>query len=407
VSGGNGTAAGLRAAAAITGAYEHPTRFAADKSEWLLQAEAVIGALEDAGLEKKDVDAYFTVATSPEGGYLRESPGAMMADYLNIRPRFVDDTDIGGASFGVHLNRAILGINAGLFRCAVIGYGACTRSQGIRVGTRNWDDLMGRDVLPFPDSFMEPFGTTIVGYVGMVTHRYMHDTGLTREQLARVPVSAREHAARNPDAAMREPITIEDVLSSPVIASPIHRLDCCIISDGAGALVVSSPELAKSAPKEPVWILGFGEAVCNSKGGKADWVADFREMTAEAGDQAFSIAGVERSAIDTAMVYDAFSVTVVQAIEALGLCGDTHPGEFVAGGCIDLGGPLPVNPDGGGLSSNHPGRRGLFLLIEAVRQLRNECNGRQVGGAALALVNASGSAYMGVQGSTTHILGRA
>jgi acetyl-CoA C-acetyltransferase len=329
----------------------------------------------------------------------------MMADYLNLRPRFMDDTDIGGASFGLQLNRAALGISAGLFNCAVIGYGACTRSQAVRLGTRNFDDVMGRDVMPFPDSFMEPYGATIVGYVGMLTARYMHQYGLTSEHLAGVAVSARNHAILNPQAAMRRPITVADVLSSPVIASPIHRLDCCIISDGAAAIVVVPADRARDCRKSPVWLEGFGEATTNSRGGHCDWVGDFKEMTGQAGELAYQMAGVTPSDIDVACLYDAFTIMVVQELEALRLCPSGEAGGFIEAGEIDLGGRLPVNPDGGGLSSNHPGRRGVFLLVEAVRQLRHECGRRQVAGARHAIVSATGSPYMGVQGTSVHILG--
>src|SRR5437879_1415644 len=185
---------GLRGSAAIVGAYEHPLRVATEKSEWLMQAESIIGALDDAGLDRSDVDAFFTVATSPEAGYVRESAASMLCDYLNLRPKFVDETDIGGAAFGLFLNRAVMAINTGLIETAVISYGACTRTQSVKVGTRNFGDLIGRPPMPFPDAFMEPYGTTIIGYIGMLMQRQMYEYGLTPEQSAAVAVTARKYA---------------------------------------------------------------------------------------------------------------------------------------------------------------------------------------------------------------------
>ncbi|GAA1395124.1 hypothetical protein GCM10009613_44350 [Pseudonocardia kongjuensis] len=396
----------LRGSAAIVGAYEHPLRVAPEKSEWLMQAESVIGAMADAGLERSDVDAFFTVATSPEAGYLRESAASMMCDYLNLRPRFVDETDIGGAAFGLFLNRAVMAIQAGVIETAVISYGACTRSQAVKVGTRNFGDLIGRPTMPFPDAFMEPYGTTIIGYIGMLMQRQMFEYGLTPEQSAAVAVTARQYAALNPDAFARRPITVDEVLSSPVIASPVHRLECCVITDGGGAIVLTTPDRATKLRKEPVWVLGFGEAVANSSGGYADWNRDFAGITRESADRAYAMAGIRPSDVDVAQVYDAFTIATILGLEGLGLCAPGEAGAFVEAGGIAPGGPLPVNTDGGGLCSNHPGRRGLFLLIEAVRQLRGEAPGYQVADPEFALVYGTGSAYMGVQGSAVAILSK-
>jgi acetyl-CoA C-acetyltransferase len=396
----------LGGSAAIVGAYEHPLRHAPDKSEWLMQAESIVGALDDAGLEKSDVDAFFTVAPSPEGGYVRESAASMLCDYLNLQPKFVDETDIGGAAFNLFLNRAALAIHAGLIEVAVIGYGACTRSQGIKVGTRNFAEIMNRPPMPFPDAFMEPFGTTIIGYIGMLMQRFMHDHGTTPEQFASVAVSARKHAATNPDAVMRRPLTVDDVLSSPVIATPVHRLDCCIITDGGGALVVTTPDRAQSLRKPPIWVRGFGEGIINSRGGHSDWIADFYDMMGAASDRAYQMAGITPADVDFAELYDAFTIATLQGLEATRLCKPGEAGPFVEAGGIDPGGELPVNPDGGGLCSNHPGRRGLFLLIDAVRQLRGEAVGWQVPDPTNALISATGSAYMGVQGSAVTILSK-
>lgn len=396
----------LSSSAAIVGAFEHPLRFAPDKSEWLMQAESITGALDDAGLAKSDVDAFFTVAPSPEGGYVRESAASMLCDYLNLQPKYVDETDIGGAAFGLFLNRAVAAIHAGLIEVAVIGYGACTRSQATKVGTRNFGDLIGRPTMPFPDAFLEPFGTTIIGYIGMLTQRYLHQYGATPEQLASVAVTARKYAALNPDAVLRKPVTVDDVLSSPVIATPVHRLDCCIITDGGGALVLTTPERARDLRKPPIWVRGFGEGIINSRGGHSDWMADYYPMMGAASESAYQMAGLTSADIDVAEIYDAFSVATLIGLEATGLCKPGEAGPFVEAGGIDPGGELAVNTDGGGLASNHPGRRGLFLLIDAVRQLRGEAVGWQVPDATNALISATGSAYMGVQGSAVTILSK-
>ena len=396
----------LSNSAAIVGAYEHPLRLASDKSEWLMQAESIIGALDDAGLQKADVDAFFTVAPSPEGGYVRESAASMLCDYLNLRPKFIDETDIGGAAFGLFLNRAVTAISAGLIETAVIGYGACTRSQATKVGTRNFGDLIGRPTMPYPDAFMEPFGTTIIGYIGMLMQRQMYEHGITPEQLASVSVAARKYGAVNPEAVMRKPITVDDVLNSPMIATPVHRLDCCIITDGGGAVVLTTPERARDLRKPPIWVRGFGEAVTNSVGGHSNWFGDWAEMTRIAADRAYEMAGITPADVDVAQVYDAFTVAVPIALETLGLCAPGDAGAFIEAGGIDPGGRIPVNTDGGGLCSNHPGRRGLFLLIEAVRQLRGEAPGWQAPDPQIAAVSASGSAYIGVQGGAVAILAK-
>lgn len=395
----------MKNVAAIIGAYEHPTRLAPDKSEWLLAAEAARGALDDAGLKPSDIDAFFTSATSPEGGQLGVCASIMMSDYLNIRPAFMDETDIGGASFGLYVNRAVLGIQAGLFKCALIAYGATTRSMGVHVGTMGYDALVGKPMSPTPDSFEEPYGLTVIGFMAMVTQRYMHAYGLTSEQLAEVAVTMRRHAGLNPEAMMREPITVADVLNSRMIARPLHKLDCCIISDGAAAIVVAHPDVVKGAKKKPVWILGMGESSTHHGGGYGDWAEDSRNMVSRSAKQAFGTAGVTPSDIDVALIYDAFTINVIMDLEGIGICKVGEGGPFVQSGGLRMDGPLPTNPDGGGLSSNHPGRRGIFLFVEAVRQLRGEAGPRQVPQARLALCTATGAAFLNRRGSAVHVLG--
>jgi acetyl-CoA C-acetyltransferase len=384
----------LHETAAIVGAYEHPTRYAPDKSEWQLMAEASRGAIEDAGLTKDHIDAFFTAATRSEGGH------------LGLNPKFIDETDVGGASFGYYVNRAVLGIRSGQFKCALIAYGAETRSRGVNVGTITYGELSQVPLIPIPDAFEQIYGTTVVSFMGMVANRYMHDYGLTSEQLASIAVTMREHAGRNPDAFKREPITIDDVLSSGMIADPLHKLDCCVITDGAAALVVADKDIIKESARKPVWIRGFGESYMTQGAGHTDWGAESRNMVKRACDDAYAMSGVGPSEIDAAMIYDAFTLNVAIDLEGAGFCGVGEGGAFAMDGNLSLdGGSLPTNPDGGGLSSNHPGRRGIFLFTEAVKQLRGEADGRQVEDAKIALCTATGAAFLARRGSAVHVLG--
>jgi acetyl-CoA C-acetyltransferase len=269
-----------------------------------------------------------------------------------------------------------------------------------------YNQLSIQELLPTPDSFEQIYGTTVVSFMGMVAQRYMLDYGLTSEQLASVAVTMREHAALNPDALYRDPMTIEDVLNSPMISSPLHRNDCCVISDGGAALVLVHPDLIPQTRKKPVQILGFGESYMGQGGGHTDWAAESRDMVKRACDDAYAMAGMGPKDVDTAMIYDAFTLNVPIDLEGAGFCKIGEGGAMVADGALRLnGGWLPTNPDGGGLSSNHPGRRGIFLFVEAVRQLREEAEGRQVQGAKTALCTATGAAFLARRGSAAHLLG--
>jgi acetyl-CoA acetyltransferase len=230
----------------------------------------------------------------------------------------------------------------------------------------------------------------------------MQRYGTTSEQLAEIAVTMRRHAGLNPNAKMRAPITVDDVMSSRVISSPLHLLDCCIISDGGGAVVVTSLERARDLDTKPVRLLGCGEAVTHQEIGSPDLLTIAAKQS---GDRAFAMAGLQRSDIDLAMIYDSFTITVLATLENLGFCGPGEGGDFVADGRIGLGGALPVNPDGGGLSSNHPGMRGIFLVIEAVKQLRGECGERQVAGAEIALAHGTGGTIGEKHSGATLILG--
>ncbi|MEO2169536.1 MAG: acetyl-CoA acetyltransferase [bacterium] len=380
----------LRREIAVAGAYEHPRRFAPDKTAYQIAAEAARGALEDAGLTLADVDGYATSGVGPVGVM-------SMCHHLNLNPDWVDSTGIGGSSFVAQVANAGAAIRAGLCRTVLITYGSTAASDRFAIGTGG-----GSGGEP-PDEFVTPFGPTIVGAYGMVAHRHMHEFGTTAEQLAEVAVTMRRHAALNDDAKYRDPITVDDVLASRLVSSPLHLLDCCMISDGGGALVVTSAERARDLPRPPVVVLGAGSALRHNGMGQRD-ILDIAAR--QSGARALERAGLRHADIDLAMIYDSFTITVISTLENLGFCKPGEGGAFVEKGGIGLAGHLPVNPDGGGLSSNHPGMRGIFLVIEAVRQLRGEAGARQVKTARTALCHGTGG-WLGVQHSgATLILGQ-
>lgn len=365
--------------AAVVGAYEHPTRFAPDKSMFQIMAESIRGALQDAGLTIKDVDGLCTTGIGMSGMGI-----VGFCDYMNLTPNFVDSTSIGGSSFVAHTAHAAAAIAAGLCSVCVVVYGSTAASSRFAIGTGGAGG--GSDPC---DQYEIPYGPTTVGSYAMVAQRHMHEYGTTSEQLAEIAVTMRLHASMNAAAKYRDPITIEDVLASRIISSPLHLLDCCIISDGGGALVITSAERARDLKKKPVYILGTGETVRHV----ADGHRDFLEIAAaQSGRLAFERAGVAHKDIDLAMIYDSFTITVMATLENLGFCKRGEGGAFVRGGRLRFDGELPCNTDGGGLSSNHPGMRGIFLVIEAAKQLRGECGARQVRDCNLALVHGTGGA---------------
>jgi acetyl-CoA acetyltransferase len=381
----------LSGACAIAGVYEHPTRWAPDKTEFQIMAEAAKGALDDAGLTIGDVDALFGASMTMGAMGIVE-----LAEYLNLKPDYIDGTNIGGSSFVAHCTHAAAAIHAGLCEVALVLYGSTAASNAMAIGTG-----MGHGNRNAWESFQSPYGMTTVGSYALVAQLHMDTYGTKPEQLAEIAVTMRRHASLNPVAKMRSPITVDDVLSSRLISSPLHLLDCCIISDGGGAVVVTSAERARDLARTPVKILGCGESVCHQEIGSPDLLT----MGArQAGDRAFAMAGVQRGDIDLAMVYDSFTITVLSTLENLGFCKVGEGGDFVSGGRIGLGGELPVNLDGGGLSSNHPGMRGIFLVIEATRQLRGECGDRQVPGARLAVAHGTGGTLGVAHSGATLIL---
>jgi acetyl-CoA acetyltransferase len=253
------------------------------------------------------------------------------------------------------------------------------------------------------DAYEAPYGPTIVGSYALVAQRHMHQHGTTSEQLAAIAVAMREHATRNPHAKYRDPITVEDVLASRVISSPLHLLDCCMISDGGGALVLTSVERARDLAKRPARILGAAEAVRHHGIGDRDLL----DVAArQSGPLALQRAGAAHADVDLCMIYDSYTITVLATLEALGFCKPGEGGPFCADGRLRLGGALPTNTDGGGLSSNHPGMRGIFLVIEAVKQLRGERGESQVKDCELALVHGTGGMLGQRHSGVTMVLGR-
>ena len=379
-----------RAEIAIVGAYEHPTRWAPDKTAYQIAAESARGALEDAGLTLADVDGYACSGVGPIG--VRS-----MCHHLNLQPDWLDSTAIGGSSFVAQVLNAAAAIRDGLCTTVLITYGSTAASDRFAVGTGG-----GTSGDP-PDHFEAVYGPTIVGAYAMVAQRHMHEFGTTSEQLAEIAVTMRRHAALNPNAKYRDPMTVDDVLASRIISSPLHLLDCCVISDGGGALVVTSEERAKDRKNAPVRVLGGGVAARHSGVG----VRDITDIAArQSGRKAFERAGVRHEDVDLCMIYDSFTITVLSTLENLGFCAPGEGGAFVQGGRIGLGGDLPLNLDGGGLSSNHPGMRGMFLVIEATKRLRGECGDRQVAGARVALCHGTGG-FLGIRHSgATLLLGR-
>jgi len=385
----------IRGKACIAGAYEHPTRKAPDKTVAQLHAECAQGALADAGLSLHDVDGYFCAGDAPGLGALS------MADYMGLQCRHVDSTDTGGSSYLLHVSHAAQAIAAGKCNVALITLAGRPRSESSS-GTqpRNW----GQNV---PDEPFElPYGVVTVNNYALVAARHMHDWGTTSEQLAWIKVAASHHAQHNPNAMLRDVVTVADVLASPMISDPLHRLDCCVVSDGGGALIVTRPEIAKSLKRPIVSVRGAGEALKGPRGGRVDLSYS---AAAWSGKTAFEEAGLMPADIQYDSIYDSFTITVLMQLEDLGFCKKGEGGRFVADGNLISGvGKLPFNTDGGGLCNNHPSNRGgMTKVIEAVRQLRGEAHPQvQVKNCGIALAQGMGGQLGSRHGSATLILER-
>jgi acetyl-CoA C-acetyltransferase len=378
---------------AIVGAYESPTRKATGAHPFALHAECVLGAVQDAGLAVADVDGFCTAAGFPnEGGASQDVMD--VAEWIGIRPTYADGTDNGGAAPVSHAGHAAAAIWSGMADVVVVSY-ASARS-GLAWGTR-------LDANLFPSGagqYELPFGFTTVASYGLAAQRHMHDYGTTSEQLAQIAVQVRANAARNEHARYRDPITVDDVVSSPIIASPLHRYDCCVVTDSGGAIVLAGAERARDCRREPVWLRGFGECIRQVQ--MAQMQPLTRTAAVESGELAFATAGVSRDEIDCVQLYDSFTITALMTLEDLGFCEKGEGGPFVASGAIAPDGSTPIQTDGGGLSSNHPGRRGMFAMIEAVRQLRGDGPGVQLADPKLALAHGVGGS---LSSGATMILG--
>ena len=387
----------IKGKAYIAGVFEHPTRKADDASLAQLHAEVAKGALEDAGLTKNDVDGYFCAGDAPGLGPLS------MADYMGLgNLRHVDTTETGGSSYVVHVGHAAQAIAAGKCSVALITLAGRPRAEGMATGTapRNYGAAA-------PDvQFEYPFGPTVVNMYAMCAMRHMHEFGTTSEQLAWIKVAASHHAQHNPHALLRDVVTVEEVVASPIIADPLHRLDCCVITDGGGALVVVHPDVAKRLKRPRVKLLGAGEATKLQMGGKIDLTYT---GGARSGPIAFEEAGVSPADIKYVSIYDSFTITVLMTLEDLGFCAKGQGGKFVADGNLIAGtGRLPFNTDGGGLCNNHPANRGgMTKVVEAVRQLRGEAHPKvQVKNCNVALAHGTGGSLGTRHGSATVILER-
>lgn len=386
----------IKRKAYIAGAYEHPTRRAPDRSVADLHVECAQGALADAGLRMGDVDGFFCG---------RDAPGlnsSWMIDHLNLKLRHVDGTDTGGCSPMIHLAHAAEAIAAGRCDVALITLAGRPRSEGMATGTAP------RFTEPeLPDApWQAAYGATIVAIYAMMAQRHAHQYGTTPEQLAWVKVAASHHAQHNPHALLRQVVRVADVVGSPMVAAPLHRLDCCVITDGGGALVVTRPEIARSLSRPLVPVLGCGETIWTRAGGDIDLTCT---GAVRSGPQAFAEAGVTPADIRYASIYDNFTIMVVQQLEDLGFCEKGEGGRFVADGNLISGvGRLPFNTDGGGLCNNHPSNRGgITKLIEAVRQLRGEAHPAvQVPNCDIALASGPGGVLGSGHAHATAILGR-
>lgn len=337
-----------------------------------LMAQGIIRALDDCGLQLKDVDGLFGAATQSRMLTIA------LREYLGIDPKYGDSTYLGGSSFMTHVAHAQAAIEAGLCEVAVITYGSTQRSNG-RSATR------GKDINPYETPF-KPF--LPASAYALAASRHMHEYGTKREHLAEVAVAARKWAQLNPAAWEKGELTIEQVLNARMISYPLTVRDCCLVTDGGGAVVMTSAARAKSLRKPPVYVLGCGESASHTA---ISSMADLTTTAAKiSGAQAYAMAELNPKDIHVRELYDAFTLTTLLFLEDLGFCAKGEGGYFVADGKLRPGGSLPTNTNGGGLSYCHPGMYGLLLLIEATRQLRGECGARQVAGCEVALAHGNG-----------------
>jgi len=361
----------------ITGVAETALGEVLDQTELSMFALAAREALAEAGLTTHDVDGILV-------NYMGEEGSVQVGEYLNIQPRYADSSDLGGAAFEAFVHHALLAVAAQRCEVALIGFASRQRTRRLRaVGEGS------ADTYSLTAQFQTPYGLPMpIGHYAMIAARHMHQYGTTAEQLAEIAVAARAWAARNPRAWSRDPLTVADVLGSRLICDPLHKLDCCLVTDGGGVLVVTNEARARDAAKPPVRVIGAGES-------HTHWhLAQMPDLTVSAGAvsgrEAFGMAGILPSDVDVLEPYDSFTFTVLLALEDLGFCAKGEGGAFVEKGRLAPGGGLPAMTSGGGLSYNHPGALGVLLLIEAVRQLRGEAGDRQVPEAQVGVAHGVG-----------------
>ena len=383
----------FRSAAVIAGVAESDLGNLPHMTELQVHAQAAHRALSNAGIAKSEVDGILS-ASSARG---IRTPAMQVAEYLGIIPNFTDSTAIGGSSFEAMVQHAAMAIAAGLCNTCLITYGSTQRSGG----GRNLSGGATESFLP-GQQFETPYGLPMMaGAYALIAARHMHVYGTRPEQLAEVAVAARAWAQLNPAALKRDPLTMDDVLSSPMISTPLRRLDCCLVTDGGGAVVVTKADRARDLPCAPVHLWGSAETHTHS------YISQMPDFTvspaAITGPRVFDSAGVEPKDIDVAQIYDSFTIMTLMTLEDLGFCKKGEGGQFVSDGRILPGGTFPMNTSGGGLSYTHPGMFGIFLIIEAVRQIRGECSARQVPNVQLALCHGTGGA---MSSGATLILGK-
>jgi acetyl-CoA acetyltransferase len=366
----------LRGAAAIVGVADDvsPTG-ELELTGRALEVSMVLAALDDAGLSLADVD-----------GICHAESSMGFAEYLGVHPKFTDSTMTGGSSYEVHLEHAASAIAAGVCDVVVSVYASTPRSD--RTKKRKVERRFPAGPNPMAE-WEWPYAMRMpMGPYALAANRHMHQYGTTSEQLAQIAVSTREWASRNSRARHRDPITIDDVLASPLQDSPLHLLDCCLVTDGAGAFVMTSAERARTLRRPPVYVLGAATAHDHMM------ISQMPDLTvtpgAVSGPSAFLMAGVGPGDVDVLMGYDSFTITALLHLEDLGFCAKGEGGPFAADGKLGPGGSLPMNTNGGGLSFTHPGMYGMFLITEAARQLRGEGGERQVAGAEVAVAHGSG-----------------
>ncbi|MEV6404176.1 acetyl-CoA acetyltransferase [Streptomyces bobili] len=337
-----------------------------DATPYALHAQAARRALADAGLDRSRIDGFASAG-------LGTLAPVEVADYLGLRPTWVDSTSVGGSTWEVMAAHAADAIGAGHANAVLLAYGSTARAD-VRAGRRTGTYAFGGRG---PLQFEVPYGHTLIAKYAMAARRHMIEHGTTIEQLAEVAVQARANAALNPEAMFRTPLTVDEVMSGPVIADPFTKLHCCVRSDGGAAVLLAAEEYVRDCRTDPVWILGTGEHVSHAS--MTEWDDFTVTPAAVSGRLAFARAGVTPAEMDFAQLYDAFTYMTLVTLEDLGFCAKGEGGAYVEKGRLRVdGGDLPVNTDGGGLSAQHPGMRGLFLLVEAVRQLRGEAGTRQV-----------------------------